>query len=252
MNLRSARRLLARLYERGLLSCDIYKALSERQLTVTFNNKYRVYRLRVFVGIDYLSTGPCAFRCLKRLAERSLNFSRFQGQPVDMDPVRTTNKLEFIVKIKESQSPGFPIVSCPNYGTISFLQKVKPHNEVTNAIRNVDTIGRGVLEEAEEHYHHSSEVTETDLLVPAFNKLATKPSVPLNRDVVKRLILLRIARLAKDKKLKAEAIDLRGPSQAAVTRNLKSASGIVPVKPIPGVSTRLAGSKEDLKISYCS
>lgn len=246
MRLRAARKFISKLAVSFQIRTDWYLYLKERGLWFNYiDQKYRFY-IR-FKGRTFLATQTCAFRCIKSLFSRISNMSTIQGQAIDVNPVLTPRKQDFVTTLKEIQNPDFPLLSAPNYGTISFLTKVRPHNKVKIAIQEASSLlSVDTLKEAD-NYVHSSTITDSTLLVPAFNKLASKPIKPINRQLLKRMLLIDILTQKREKgKLITKSLEFSPIKMAEFNKNSGSASGILPVSPVHGLCSKTTGTKGEM------
>ena len=247
MRLRAARRFIKKLYDSRQISTNWFSDLEDRGYYWCYRNKNYIFRVRVGRRV-YASRSTCAFRCIKHLSQRLSCFSVYQGQVVDMNPAPTLPKLDFINNLKEKQCHEFPIVSAPNYGTISFLKGFTKHEQVTEALStSLKILDDETRNEAVNEYVHTSKISDSTLLVPAFNKLATKPIKPLNRALLKRMIIINALSQAREKgKLVTKTLEFTPAKMASFDKNQNSASGILPVKPVAGVCGKVSGSKGDM------
>lgn len=252
MKKRPAIRLINKLYSSRQININWHQELEDRGYTWRFNNTKREYTFVVKQnGTTLASRGICAFRCIKELALQVVNIATFQGQPVNMDAKRTAAKFDFIANLKEQQCDAFPIVAAPNYGSISFLKKFTPHPDVEEAIeKTLDSeLVTDAMREEVNNYMHSSEITDASLITPAFNKLATRPEKPMNRALLKRMIIINIlSQRTAGGKLVTAPVEYSPGKMAGFEKNSGSASGILTLKPVDKVCGMLQGSKGDMHV----
>lgn len=246
MRKRDARRLSNFQFDRNYISCDIYKFVIDR-FDIKFDQNSRKYFIRAYYQGNLISRRhSCCFRLVQvifKLFQESI--THFQGQSVVMAPEKNQDLLQHV---QGRLATGFVIQGCRNYGTISKLMPVKRSGLVAEKVENaLNEYFPHLTDKIKNEYIHSSRVVDNELISPAFCKLASQPIKPLNRKVCKDMIALTVAKRVMDGKFKKNEVSFSAINMSKCDISDSSASGIIPVRPVQGVSTLCAGKKRDMK-----
>lgn len=242
MRSRDAKRYSDWAYRVGRLPIDIVAFVLLR-VSIFYDNKRRVYRTRLARTRLHLSH-PCFFKlavCVYR--EYVSETSVLQGQVVGMEGVRDTKGLLSSI-LQEIPSP-FVIRGERNYGGLSKLRPVPRSKVVTKILDDVfaEELSPPEIDKIKSGYINSSRINDESLMTQVCTKLALKPPKPLNRNVMKVMLLQKIAREKLSGNYKTRDMSFEAPDLAQMDSNLGSAAGIVPVRPVQGVATQVAGNK---------
>nr|QFR59038.1 MAG: putative RNA dependent RNA polymerase [Jiangan virus] len=248
--MRDARRFSSWLERKGYLDTDIYHYVVSRGFRIKFSRRFTYYCKFFLDGITYFRRHRCSWQlCCRIYYMAEQRHAMLQGQRVNM-----AEKEGVLTSIITSLHPHFKYRSAPNYGSMATLTPVRIQPELRAAVKQsiVAEYGTEVLKSVEENYVNSSNITDPDLVAPAYTKLASRPIIPLNRKVVKRCILLR---LIQHKRIHGDSprqqLEFSPVVLAAADKNRASSSGICSVKAVAGMG-RTRGTKGDMHPSSVS
>lgn len=244
MRLRDARRHSSWICKKGFVGVDYWDYLSTRGFYFTFPRGGYACKFALD-GVKYLRRSHCAFRLMRQvyiMAES--RHATYQRQLVNDAGQRV--ELGLVDEIRNTLGKGFGYRTAPNYGGPAMLTPVKVEKELREVVGEaiVAEYGLEMLEAVKNNWQNSTNVSDTSRIAPAFNKLASSEMKQMDRETVKRGILLRLAELKRLREGK-QHLCFDPKTLANENTNRVSASGILPVKAAPGMG-RVKGTKDDM------